>query len=86
MAVASVFGEEIKRLRILILVGKDQIEPCNFCGACMIMLHNAKNTLDKTPYLAQQLGAEILAENEVIDVKPLRNTSDDPEGYEVPLQ
>ena len=43
---------------------------CNFCGACMTgCRHNAKNTLDKNYlYLAQQLGVQILAEKEVIDV------------------
>lgn len=41
--------------------------------------YNAKNTLDKNYlYLAQQLGAEILAEQEVFDVKPNENG-----GYEV---
>lgn len=34
--------------------------------------YNAKNTLDKNYlYLAQQLGCEILAESEVIDIKPI---------------
>ena len=47
--------------------------PCTYCGACMTgCRYNAKNTLDKNYlYLAQQLGAEILAEQEVIDVVPL---------------
>ncbi len=46
---------------------------CIHCGACMTgCKHNAKNTLDKNYlYLAQQLGAEILAEQEVYDVVPL---------------
>ncbi|MBW1298686.1 GMC oxidoreductase [Aquimarina litoralis] len=45
---------------------------CNFCGGCMTGCRiGAKNTLDKNYlYLAQQLGAHILAENEVIDVIP----------------
>ncbi|NNF20788.1 MAG: GMC family oxidoreductase, partial [Saprospiraceae bacterium] len=48
---------------------------CIHCGACMTgCRHNAKNTLDKNYlYLAQDLGAEILAEHEVIDVRPLDN-------------
>ena len=43
---------------------------CNFCGGCMTgCRNNSKNTLDKNYlYLAQQLGVEILAENEVYDV------------------
>ena len=57
---------------------------CIFCGACMTgCRHNAKNTLDKNYlYLAQQLGAEILAEHEVYDVRPIDN-SIGASGYEV---
>ncbi|MEM1002009.1 MAG: GMC oxidoreductase [Bacteroidota bacterium] len=55
---------------------------CNFCGACMTGCPNsAKNTLDKNYlYLAQNLGAEILAEKEVVGVRPLGNTQGK-EGY-----
>ncbi len=43
---------------------------CTYCGACMTgCMHNAKNSLDKNYlYLAQQLGVEILSEQEVYDV------------------
>lgn len=43
---------------------------CNFCGKCMTGCpNNSKNTLDKNYlYLAQKLGVEIIAENEVIDI------------------
>lgn len=60
---------------------------CTFCGACMTgCRHQAKNTLDKNYlYLAQQLGAEIMAEQEVVDVKPI-GKPDGSEGYEVRLQ
>lgn len=60
---------------------------CNFCGACMTgCRYNAKNTLDKNYlYLAQKHGGEILAENEVIDVKPI-GRADWSEGYEVFLK
>lgn len=46
---------------------------CIHCGACMTgCKHNAKNTLDKNYlHLARQLGAEIIAEQEVFDVEPL---------------
>jgi cholesterol oxidase len=46
---------------------------CIQCGACMTgCRYNAKNTLDKNYlYLAQQLGAEIIAEQEVYDVLPI---------------
>lgn len=45
---------------------------CNYCGGCMTGCRiGAKNTLDKNYlYLAQQLGTEVLAEHEVIDVLP----------------
>ncbi|NNC94822.1 MAG: GMC family oxidoreductase [Chitinophagales bacterium] len=46
---------------------------CIYCGACMTgCRYNAKNTLDKNYlYLAQQLGAEIIAEHEVYDITPI---------------
>ncbi len=57
---------------------------CIFCGSCMTgCRHNAKNTLDKNYlYLAQRHGAEILAEHEVVDVRPL-GAADGSDGYEV---
>lgn len=56
---------------------------CNLCGGCMLgCRYNAKNTLDKNYlYLAQKLGAQILAEKEVIDVLPI--THDGSSGYRV---
>ncbi|MBT5527673.1 MAG: GMC family oxidoreductase [Cytophagia bacterium] len=56
---------------------------CNFCGGCMTgCRHHAKNTLDKNYlHLAQNLGAEIRAEREVYDVKPV--DCDGSDGYEV---
>lgn len=60
---------------------------CTFCGGCMTgCRHNAKNTLDKNYlYLAQQQGAEILAEHEVVDVRPL-GAADGSDGYNVTYQ
>ncbi len=57
---------------------------CNYCGACMTgCTNNSKNTLDKNYlYLAQRNGAEILAEKEVIDVKPI-GEANGKSGYEV---
>jgi cholesterol oxidase len=57
---------------------------CTHCGACMTgCRHNAKNTLDKNYlYLAQQLGAEILAEKEVVDVTVLESKNGT-DGYEI---
>ena len=57
---------------------------CNFCGSCMTgCSKGAKNTLDKNYlYLAQKNGAKILAEKEVIDVKPIADPSGK-DGYEV---
>jgi cholesterol oxidase len=56
---------------------------CNLCGGCMLGCRfNAKNTLDKNYlYLAQKNGAEILAESEVIDLKPLN--VDGSNGYSI---
>ncbi|PHR31900.1 MAG: GMC oxidoreductase [Fluviicola sp.] len=60
---------------------------CNYCGACMTgCRNNSKNTLDKNYlYLAQKRGAEILAEHEVYDVKPI-NSIDGTNGYEVAIK
>ncbi len=56
---------------------------CNLCGGCMLgCRYNAKNTLDKNYlYLAQQLGATILAEKEVFEVRPLNDNGNN--GYEI---
>src|SRR5213083_1787868 len=53
---------------------------CIFCGGCMVgCRHNAKNTLDKNYlYLAEHLGAQIIAETEVLDIREL-----DDGGYAV---
>ncbi len=60
---------------------------CNFCGACMTGCpNNSKNSLDKNYlYLAQKLGAKIIAEKEVIDVFPNKtsNNQTDEGGYRV---
>jgi len=57
---------------------------CIYCGGCMTgCRHNAKNTLDKNYlYLAQEHGAQILAENEVYNVVPL-NEKEGATGYRV---
>ena len=57
---------------------------CVHCGACMTgCRYNSKNTLDKNYlHLAQQLGAEIIAEKEVYNVSPLGNT-DGSQGYTI---
>lgn len=46
---------------------------CNHCGGCMVgCRYNAKNTLPKNYlYFAEKNGAEIIAEAEVTDVRPL---------------
>lgn len=45
---------------------------CNYCGACMVgCRYNSKNTLPKNYlYFAEKNGAKIIAESEVIDVRP----------------
>jgi len=55
---------------------------CTLCGGCMVgCTHNAKNTLVKNYlYLAEKKGATILAENEVVDVRPIAS------GYQITYQ
>lgn len=56
---------------------------CILCGGCMLgCRYNSKNTLDRNYlYLAQKLGAEIVANHEVTDVIPLSTDGND--GYEI---
>lgn len=55
---------------------------CTFCGACMTgCRHGAKNTLDRNYlWFARKKGAEVLAENRVIDVL-CNGKKDGSEGY-----
>lgn len=57
---------------------------CNFCGACMTGCRiGAKNTLDRNYlYLAERRGAQILAETEVLQVRPA-GAEDGSEGYQI---
>jgi cholesterol oxidase len=50
---------------------------CKHCGACMVgCRYNAKNTLPKNYlYFARRNGAEIVAESEVVDIRPIPSTS-----------
>jgi cholesterol oxidase len=58
---------------------------CIGCGGCMMgCQHGAKNTLDLNYlYLAEKRGTRIFAETKVVDVKPLNNSADGADGYEV---
>lgn len=58
---------------------------CIHCGGCMVgCRHNAKNTLDKNYlYFAEQYGAEIWPECNVVDVRPLAETAAGDARYEV---
>jgi cholesterol oxidase len=60
---------------------------CNFCGACMTGCRvGAKNTLDRNYlYLAERRGAQVLAETEVLHVRP-RGADDGSEGYLLDVQ
>jgi cholesterol oxidase len=85
--VAVFFGEPGKEVPDPYFGGKGPTRTgCTHCGACMTgCRHNAKNTLDKNYlHLAQQLGTEIWAEKEVVDVKPL--SDDGGKGYEVSVK
>jgi len=60
---------------------------CIHCGGCMVgCQHNAKNTLVKNYlYFAEKRGAEVWAETEVRDVKPLPAPQADGARYEVKM-
>lgn len=80
--VAVYFGKEGETVKDPYFGGKGPNRTgCNFCGGCMTgCRYGSKNTLDKNYlWLAQKLGATILAENEVYDVK----TMGDDAGYKV---
>lgn len=85
--VAVFFGEAGKEVADPYFDGKGPTRTgCTHCGACMTgCRHNAKNTLDKNYlHLAQQLGTEIWAEQEVVDVKPITPNGSD--GYEIEVK
>ena len=86
--VAVFFGKPGVKVKDPYFEGKGpKREGCNFCGGCMTgCRYNAKNTLDKNYlYLAQNLGAKILAEKEVYNVLPTYG-SDGSNGYKVFLK
>ncbi|MGB1308074.1 MAG: GMC oxidoreductase [Oceanihabitans sp.] len=83
--VAVYFGEAGKKVTDPYFNGKGPDRTgCVFCGACMTgCRYNAKNTLDKNYlFLAQQLGAKIIAEKEVFNVSVLGN-EDGSDGYKI---
>jgi cholesterol oxidase len=83
--VAVFFGAEGEEVNDPYFEGKGPARSgCTFCGGCMTgCRHNAKNTLDKNYlYFAQKQGAEILAENEVVNMVPL-DGADGSTGYKV---
>jgi cholesterol oxidase len=83
--VAVFFGEPEKTVSDPYFNGKGPDRAgCNFCGGCMIgCRYNAKNTLDKNYlYLAQKRGAQIKAEANVYDVRPL-NAENGDDGYKI---
>jgi cholesterol oxidase len=57
---------------------------CLRCGRCMVGCpHGAKNTLVKNYlYLAEQAGADVFPERQVVDVRPI-GAADGSEGYEI---
>ncbi len=83
--VAVYFGEPEKEVPDPYFKGEGpQRAGCNFCGACMVgCRYNAKNTLDKNYlYFAEKKGVKILAEKEVVSVRPLDNANGS-SGYEI---
>ena len=83
--VAVYFGEAGKTINDPYFEGKGPNRTgCIHCGACMTgCRYNSKNTLDKNYlYLAQKLGAKILAEKEVYNVSVI-NSKNGNDGYKV---
>jgi cholesterol oxidase len=83
--VSVYFGESGKKVEDPYFGGKGPDRTgCVHCGACMTgCRYNSKNTLDKNYlYLAQQLGAEILAEKEVYNVSVMGNINGS-DGYKI---
>lgn len=83
--VAVFFGDQGKTVSDPYFNGKGpERAGCTYCGGCMLGCRfNAKNTLDKNYlHLAQQAGAKIQAESEVVDVIPL-NENQGKSGYEI---
>jgi len=72
--VAVFFGKEEVKVNDPYFEGEGpDITGCSFCGSCMTGCRKeSKNTLDKNYlYLARKKGAEILAEQEVINIIPI---------------
>ncbi|MEE9407010.1 MAG: GMC oxidoreductase [Polaribacter sp.] len=83
--VAVYFGESGRTVKDPYFDGKGPGRTgCIHCGACMTgCRYNSKNTLDKNYlYLAEQLGATIIAEKEVVNVLPIGN-KDGSGGYTI---
>lgn len=86
--VAVFFGEENKPVEDPYFEGKGpKKEGCNFCGKCMTgCRNNAKNSLDKNYlHLAQHHGAEVKAQQEVINIVPL-NEQNGSKGYRIEMR
>ncbi len=61
---------------------------CQHCGGCMVgCRNNAKNTLPKNYlYFAEKRGAQVLAEVEVVDVRPVDGAQSNGARYQVTCQ
>ncbi len=84
--VAIFFGEPGRRVPDPFFDGDGPARSgCIFCGGCMVgCKHNAKNTLDKNYlYFAEKWGAEVRAEANVVDIRPLYGTQPDNARYEI---
>ncbi|MFN8373866.1 MAG: GMC family oxidoreductase [Anaerolineae bacterium] len=84
--VAVFFGEQGKTVSDPYFNGDGpQRTGCNGCGGCMVgCRYGAKNTLVKNYlYFAEKHGAEIRAESEVMDIRPLPEGQSDGARYEV---
>jgi cholesterol oxidase len=86
LPVGVFFGEADKTVADPFFGGKGpERTGCNFCGGCMVgCRYNAKNTLVKNYlYFAEKLGAQVIPEVKVRDIRPLSNEQTDGARFEV---
>ncbi len=86
LPVGVFFGEADKTVPDPYFGGKGPARTgCNFCGGCMVgCRYNAKNTLVKNYlYFAEKLGAEVIPQVKVRDIRSLSVKQDDGARYEV---
>ncbi|MCP5094385.1 MAG: GMC family oxidoreductase, partial [Chloroflexi bacterium] len=84
--VAIYFGEPGAEMPDPFFDGEGPVRTgCIHCGGCMVgCRHNAKNTLDKNYlYFAEKNGADVIAEANVVAIRPLYGPQPDNARYEI---